>query len=66
MRINCPSLRRCSMVGLRSSMGYCGTPTIEHLRREGQFIRITGAGLKESHPHDISITKESPNYSTRE
>ena len=52
--------------GLRSSMGYCGTPTIEHLRREGQFIRITGAGLKESHPHDISITKESPNYSTRE
>ena len=52
--------------GLRSSMGYCGTPTIEHLRKEGQFIRITGAGLKESHPHDISITKESPNYSTRE
>ena len=52
--------------GLRYSMGYCGTPTIEHLRREGQFIRITGAGLKESHPHDISITKESPNYSTRE
>ena len=52
--------------GLRSSMGYRGTPTIEHLRREGQFIRITGAGLKESHPHDISITKESPNYSTRE
>ena len=51
--------------GLRSSMGYCGTPTIEHLRREGQFIRITGAGLQESHPHDISITKESPNYSTR-
>ena len=53
------------MGGLRSSMGYCGTPTIEHLRREGQFIRITGAGLQESHPHDISITKESPNYSTR-
>ena len=51
--------------GLRSSMGYCGTPTIEHLRREGQFIRITGAGLQESHPHDIAITKESPNYSTR-
>lgn len=51
--------------GLRSSMGYCGTPTIEHLRKEGQFIRITGAGLLESHPHDIAITKESPNYSTR-
>ena len=49
--------------GLRSSMGYCGTPTIEALRQEGEFIRITGAGLKESHPHDISITKESPNYS---
>ena len=49
--------------GLRSSMGYCGTPTIEDLRRDGEFIRITGAGLKESHPHDIQITKESPNYS---
>ena len=51
------------MGGLRSSMGYCGTPTIEDLRRDGEFIRITGAGLKESHPHDIQITKESPNYS---
>lgn len=49
--------------GLRSSMGYCGTPTIEDLRRDGEFIRITGAGLQESHPHDISITKEAPNYS---
>lgn len=49
--------------GLRSSMGYCGTPTIEALRQEGEFIRITSAGLTESHPHDISITKESPNYS---
>jgi IMP dehydrogenase len=51
------------MGGLRSGMGYCGTPTIEELRKHGEFIRITGAGLKESHPHDISITKESPNYS---
>ena len=51
------------MGGLRSSMGYCGTPTIEDLRREGEFIRITGAGLTESHPHDIYITKEAPNYS---
>ena len=51
------------MGGLRSSMGYCGTPTIEDLRRDGEFIRITCAGLKESHPHDIQITKESPNYS---
>ena len=49
--------------GLRSSMGYCGTPSIDALRRDGEFIRITGAGLTESHPHDISITKESPNYS---
>ena len=49
--------------GLRSSMGFCGTPTIEALRQDGEFIRITGAGLTESHPHDISITKESPNYS---
>ena len=49
--------------GLRSSMGYCGTPTIDDLRKHGEFIRITGAGLTESHPHDISITKEAPNYS---
>ncbi len=51
------------MGGLRSGMGYCGTSTIEDLRKNGEFIRITGAGLKESHPHDISITKEAPNYS---
>ena len=49
--------------GLRASMGYCGTATIEALRKEAEFIRITGAGLQESHPHDIQITKESPNYS---
>ncbi|MCH5212698.1 MAG: IMP dehydrogenase [Oscillospiraceae bacterium] len=49
--------------GLRSGMGYCGTPTIEALKENGKFIRITGAGLKESHPHDIYITKEAPNYS---
>ncbi|MBQ9416869.1 MAG: IMP dehydrogenase [Clostridia bacterium] len=53
------------MGGLRSGMGYCGTPDIESLRREGRFIRITGAGLRESHPHDINITKEAPNYSTQ-
>ena len=45
-------------------MGYCGCQTIEDLHRKAQFIRITGAGLKESHPHDISITKEAPNYSS--
>jgi IMP dehydrogenase len=49
--------------GLRSGMGYCGTRTIESLKQNGKFVRITGAGLKESHPHDIYITKEAPNYS---
>lgn len=49
--------------GLRSSMGYCGTPTIPELKEKGKFVRITAAGLRESHPHDISITKEAPNYS---
>ena len=49
--------------GLRSGMGYCGTPTIEDLKENGQFIKITAPGLKESHPHDIYITKEAPNYS---
>ncbi|MBE7015000.1 MAG: IMP dehydrogenase [Ruminococcaceae bacterium] len=51
------------MGGLRSGMGYCGTPDIESLKENGKFVKITGAGLKESHPHDISITKEAPNYS---
>ncbi|MBQ4629878.1 MAG: IMP dehydrogenase [Clostridia bacterium] len=49
--------------GIRSSMGYCGTPTIADLKEKGKFVRITNAGLIESHPHDISITKEAPNYS---
>jgi len=49
--------------GLRAGMGYCGVPNIQALINHTRFIRITGAGLKESHPHDISITKESPNYS---
>lgn len=49
--------------GLRAGMGYCGTATIEALKENGKFIRITNAGLRESHPHDISITKEPPNYS---
>ncbi len=51
--------------GLRSGMGLCGTPDIETLRQKGKFIRITNAGLIESHPHDINITKEAPNYSIR-
>lgn len=49
--------------GIRSGMGYCGTKTIPELKERGKFVRITGAGLKESHPHDIYITKEAPNYS---
>lgn len=53
------------MGGLRSGMGYCGTSTVDELRRNGRFVRITGAGLRESHPHDISITKEAPNYSSQ-
>ncbi len=52
--------------GLRAGMGYCGTPTIEALKENGRFIKITSAGLIESHPHDISITKEAPNYSLRD
>ena len=52
--------------GLRSGMGYCGTPTIEDLIEKGQFIKISAASLKESHPHDIHITKEAPNYSVDE
>lgn len=49
--------------GLKSGMGYCGTGTIEQLRKNTQFMRITAAGLRESHPHDVNITKEAPNYS---
>ncbi|MGE5702615.1 MAG: IMP dehydrogenase, partial [Clostridia bacterium] len=49
--------------GLRAGMGYCGTKTIVELQSNSQFIRITGAGLRESHPHDVQITKEAPNYS---
>lgn len=53
------------MGGLRSGMGYCGKATIEDLRLNSEFVKITSAALIESHPHDISITKESPNYSTK-
>ncbi|MBU5268170.1 IMP dehydrogenase [Virgibacillus proomii] len=48
--------------GLRAGMGYCGTKTIDELRNNTRFIRITNAGLRESHPHDVQITKEAPNY----
>ena len=49
--------------GMRAGMGYCGAPDLEHLREKSQFVRMTGAGLRESHPHDVQITKEAPNYS---
>ena len=52
--------------GLRSGMGYCGAPTIEALKETGKFVKISAASLKESHPHDIHITKEAPNYSIDE
>ena len=51
--------------GIRSGMGYCGSGTIPELQAKAQFVRITGAGLRESHPHDIYITKEAPNYSVQ-
>ncbi|WP_169090260.1 IMP dehydrogenase [Paenibacillus sp. PL91] len=49
--------------GLRSGMGYCGTASLDELKNDTQFVRITGSGLRESHPHDVQITKEAPNYS---
>lgn len=48
--------------GLRSGMGYCGVRNIEEMKTKTKFIRITNAGLIESHPHDVTITKEAPNY----
>jgi IMP dehydrogenase len=51
--------------GLRAGMGYCGVRTIEELRTRSRFVRISGAGLRESHPHDVKITKEAPNYEAR-
>jgi IMP dehydrogenase len=49
--------------GLRAGMGYCGTQTIEQLRTDSQFIQVSPASVRESHPHDIAITQEAPNYS---
>ena len=49
--------------GLRAGMGYCGTRTIDALRADAEFIQISAASVRESHPHDIAITQESPNYS---
>ena len=50
--------------GIRSGMGYCGCADIETLKENGKFVKITAASLRESHPHDIHITKEAPNYSS--
>ena len=52
------------MGGLRSGMGYCGVTTIKELNEKGKFVKMTSAALRESHPHDIQITRESPNYSS--
>jgi len=51
--------------GLRAGMGLTGATTIEELRRNGRFVRVSAAGLVESHPHDVTITKEAPNYERR-
>jgi len=51
--------------GLQAGMGYCGTKTVDDLQRNGKFVKITAAGVKESHPHDVSITREAPNYSAK-
>lgn len=51
--------------GLQAGMGYCGTQTIEDLQKNGKFVKITAAGVRESHPHDINITREAPNYSAK-
>ena len=48
--------------GLRSGMGYCGSATVEELQTEARFVRISSGGLRESHPHDVVITREAPNY----
>ena len=52
--------------GLRAGMGYCGARNIEELRKDTKFVRISSASVSESHPHDIQITKEAPNYSPHE
>ncbi|MBF4985910.1 IMP dehydrogenase, partial [Nonlabens mediterrranea] len=51
--------------GLRAGMGYCGAGDIESLKSNGRFVKITAAGVNESHPHDVTITKEAPNYSRK-
>jgi IMP dehydrogenase len=50
------------MGGLRASMGYMGTANIDEIHQKAQFVKVTGAGVREAHPHDVQITKEAPNY----
>ena len=52
--------------GVRAAMGFCGASSLPELRRKAKFVKITGAGLRESHPHDVTITKEAPNYEAPE
>ena len=52
--------------GIRAGMGYCGAATLGDLRERAQFVRVTSAGVRESHPHDVTITKESSNYAREE
>jgi IMP dehydrogenase len=52
--------------GLRASMGYCGAKTIKDMKEKSKLVKITSSGIKESHPHDLLITNESPNYPTLE
>ena len=54
------------MGGLRSGMGYCGAPDVTTLQETAKFIKMSSAALRESHPHDIHITKEAPNYSVED
>ncbi len=49
--------------GIRAGLGYCGTKNVKELQKNAQFIRVTAAGVRESHPHDVEITKQPPNYS---
>jgi IMP dehydrogenase len=51
--------------GIRAAMGYTGSASIEDMRTKPEFVRITGAGMTESHPHDVTITKEAPNYQSK-
>jgi IMP dehydrogenase len=51
--------------GLRAGMGYCGANSVKELQENAQFTKITASGMKESHPHNVAITKEAPNYSSR-